>query len=134
MLNNWQAKTKQDELNMGMEVIEEIKNDLQYIENDNPLAHLNQVVNTQPSRQTKTSIIPSMLQNLRASKKQPFGPTAPDPQNKGKNEPSTRLQQSLIAGKSISRMFSIVGKKADVTVHADIDFQALDTVFFYYKL
>ena len=127
MLNNWMAKTRQDELGIGNEIIEEIKNDLQFVENDNPLANMSHVVNTQQSRITKQSVL------------FPFNPTASyanlakqpsivQDASKKRAQPSNKLQQSIIAGRSLSRMFSLVGKKPDVTVHTDLDFQTLDTV------
>ncbi len=125
MLDNWLVKTKQDEYNIGGEIIEEIKNDLRYIENDNPLAHLNQVVSTQPSRQTKASVVmPFNNPGMSVLGKAPGEPIDP---TKRRGQPS-RLQQSIIAGRSLSRMFSLVGKKPDVTVHTDLDFQTLETV------
>eukprot|EP00830_Metopus_es_P014961 TRINITY_DN4152_c0_g1_i2.p1 TRINITY_DN4152_c0_g1~~TRINITY_DN4152_c0_g1_i2.p1 ORF type:complete len:626 (+),score=111.22 TRINITY_DN4152_c0_g1_i2:503-2380(+) len=129
MLNNWLLKNKQDEYIIGTEIIEEIKNDLQYVENDNPLAHLNQVVSTQPSRQTKNSTVfapfnpkNSMLrQSKKASIIQEAGTKKPA-------QPTGKMQQSIIAGRSLSKMFSLVGKKPDVAVHTDLDFQTLDAI------
>lgn len=122
MLNNWLVKTKQDEFNMGLEIIEEINNDLKYIENDNPLAHLNQVVSTQPSRQTKNSAAfgfnPGLSRVTNAKKEE----------MKNRGQTSIKLHQSIVAGRSLSKMFSLVGKKPDVAVRTDLDFQALDSV------
>jgi len=126
MLNNWLVKTKQDEFNMGLEIIEEIKNDLKYIENDNPLAHLNQVVNTQPSRQTKNSVAFGF--NFGVSRVT----NAKREEAKNRDQSSIKLQQSIVAGRSLSKMFSFVGKKPEVAVRTDLDFQTLDSVTLLY--
>jgi hypothetical protein len=122
MLNNWLVKTKQDEFNMGLEIIEEINNDLKYIENDNPLAHLNQVVNTQPSRQTKNSVAFGFnpgVSRVTNTKREEI---------KNRGQTSIKLHQSIVAGRSLSKMFSLVGKNPEVAVRTDLDFQALDSV------